>query len=873
MVFRLPKKILHHKKAEKKGIYQKASSSSSPKKNITARNTKRAEKEAFFIYSWEKEKWWHRDLNLMRYLPSTLGRILQLEITKQFYIGGGATIVFLLVFLFSYMITLNPPKFLYQKLNQSAPIAVANTNRKASSPANNIKPQVLGEETANNTNQNNNTAQPTNSQPVVEKQQQKTESQPAAKPNIVPVPQKKPTPLGYWLAAISLFFGLIFFLYAVKYYIVLVFILAFSKRNVNGNGNGFKNHFNGNHNGLQNHFNGNGHNHTNGRLNGFFNKVFQNGHHFVNHYTNGNGKNGKNGNHGQNGAVGLMPNLENIIPSKAPFFSVHLPFYNERKVADRILTACTSFDYSNYEVIVIDDSTDETTRILEKWKKHPRVKVIHREARTGFKGGALQVALDATNPKAEFITVFDADFIPYPDTLNQFLKYFLSSAINGNGNGNGNHRNSKNNGNGKSNGNGQSNGRSFNYAKSMIAAVQGYQWHVLNKGENWITKSVRSEFAGSYVIERPGTELFGSLKQIAGSVFMIRADVLKKYGWGTSITEDFELTLKLYQDGYKVIYTPYIQGPSECVASLSKLIRQRMRWAEGHTHNIKKHIWKILFSKKLIGREKVEFIYLAPYYLQATFLLIGSAAWLVSDFIMRIRLPFWTSLWGWSLVLTNLLALPLINAVGLFLEESERKDYAGLFSFVALSYILVPFQAYAALKGLFKKEQSPWFRTPKTGHITDKFVRFRFKKWFKPLFPAKKPAKKGLAIASKSYLELTTANNRFAEWQIKKRPVKGLAQGILAGLLVLAIILSIFARDVPMALAATTDYYLQENATSGPDPAGNYMNNIGTSSNAAVCESADLTPGCIHDSSNAVWYSYNTYPSGGDNGQIPGWQL
>src|SRR5258708_29038980 len=96
--------------------------------------------------------------------------------------------------------------------------------------------------------------------------------------------------------------------------------------------------------------------------------------------------------------------------------------------------------------------------------------------------------------------------------------------------------------------------------QSNIATIQGYQWHVLNKSENWITRGIRSEYSGSYVIERTGTQRYQGLEQISGSVYMIRKNVLEQIGWGTSITEDFELTLRLYEKGYKVIYTPYLQA-------------------------------------------------------------------------------------------------------------------------------------------------------------------------------------------------------------------------------------------------------------------------------------------------------------------------
>src|SRR3990167_2759515 len=243
------------------------------------------------------------------------------------------------------------------------------------------------------------------------------------------------------------------------------------------------------------------------------------------------------------GPVGLTPDLSHITLEKYPFISVHIPFYNEKKVVERSIQAAVNFDYKgDYEVILCDDSTDETTHIIANYLKSQApniksqtgddwkltqgevrpgvvVKHIHRSSRAGFKGGALELARKLTDPRAEFVSVFDADFVPYPDTLTLFLKYFLASSgtldfkkVTG-GNKNTNHQ-------------------SLITNHNPIAAVQGYQWHVLNKSENWITRGVRSEYSGSYVIERSGTELYGGLKQISGSVYMIRKDILDSIGWG-----------------------------------------------------------------------------------------------------------------------------------------------------------------------------------------------------------------------------------------------------------------------------------------------------------------------------------------------------
>jgi glycosyltransferase involved in cell wall biosynthesis/transposase-like protein len=308
-------------------------------------------------------------------------------------------------------------------------------------------------------------------------------------------------------------------------------------------------------------------------------------------------------------AGGLEPDLSQVKLERYPFISIHLPMYNEKRVAERILKACSSFDYSNYEIIVADDSTDKTTEIVqsfaEQWNEQhvrlkrsdlnsgmtrsdlskPLIKVIHRDTRKGFKGGALKEALKHTDPRAEFVVVFDADFVPYPDTLELFLKYFQANA----GTLDFRSRNTKNQ---------TPNLKQYlNSNDKNSKKFDGYQWHVLNKSENWITRGVRTEYAGSYVIERSGEELYGGLKQISGSVYMIRRDLLDRFGWGTSITEDFQLTLKLYESGYKVVYTPYIQAPAECAGTLVRLIRQRMRWAEGHSFNIRK-----MFMRLMLGR-------------------------------------------------------------------------------------------------------------------------------------------------------------------------------------------------------------------------------------------------------------------------------
>jgi len=389
---------------------------------------------------------------------------------------------------------------------------------------------------------------------------------------------------------------------------------------------------------------------------------------------------------------------------REPFVSIHLPFYNEVNVARRIIDACIDLDYSNYEVLVADDSRDDTVRLLRDpgWRvSRPIIKFVHRKDRSGFKGGALQQALRYMHPDTEYVVVFDADFVPPPDILRRFISEF--DARRGKG--------------------------------KPVAAVQGYQLHHLNKNENWLTKGVRAEFSGSYMVERVAEEALGAMKMISGSVFMLRAELLRLLGWTTSITEDWELTIRLYLEGYRVAYTPLIQAPAEIPNTVKRLVRQRMRWAEGHTYAVRRYFWMVIRSGNLTLSEKLEFLYFSPYYLQSVFFIVGTLCWMVSE-ATRVRPPFWTPVLGWGLVVSNFLAIPLMGLAGVFMEGDLSEDYGGVFSFIALSYIVTPYQAYAALKGLLEGEEGTWIRTLKTGNITDSVIGIKFRslmRWLRSL--------------------------------------------------------------------------------------------------------------------------------------------
>src|SRR3989344_2767066 len=357
-----------------------------------------------------------------------------------------------------------------------------------------------------------------------------------------------PSTLGLIFASVALFFGLFFFLYSLKYYLTILMVLRLAQSGAAApDGSQFTVH--------------------GSRLGKILSKLGLNlpGFNPISGYSRINP---------------LLVNLEKVELKERPFVSIHVAIYNETKVVERLIQACTSQDWiegnpskssgstaagvAAFEVVIVDDSTDETTSIAKEvladngWSSYssredpptggdesrsleaersrlrsnnkeqelfiftkpdsPTVKLIHRFSREGFKGGALQKALENTDSRAKYICVFDADFVPYPDTVEQFVKTFQvlgqspssqltvdSSQI-----GQTVHSSQFTVGGSK-----DSSVNREPITANPIAAVQGYQWHVLNKSQTWVTRGVRTEYAGSYVIERSGAEIYQGLKQIA----------------------------------------------------------------------------------------------------------------------------------------------------------------------------------------------------------------------------------------------------------------------------------------------------------------------------------------------------------------------
>jgi len=263
--------------------------------------------------------------------------------------------------------------------------------------------------------------------------------------------------------------------------------------------------------------------------------------------------------------------------------TIQLPIYNERYVVERLVDACIRMiDHYGKEAVqlmLLDDSTDETTEIAEKTIERFRnlgydMTFIHRDNREGFKAGALKNAMPET--KHSFIAIFDADFMPPEDFLDRVIPYFEDPNL----------------------------------------AIVQCRWTHFNRDYNFITRAIAIGYDGHHMVEQTGRTAGGFLLNFNGSAGVIRKEALEEAGgWqADTLAEDLDASYRIQLKGWKAIYLRSIECPAEIPPTIPAVKRQQTRWASGSMRVFRKLCLRILGHKRLSIGQKVEGLIHLSYY-------------------------------------------------------------------------------------------------------------------------------------------------------------------------------------------------------------------------------------------------------------------
>ena len=299
-----------------------------------------------------------------------------------------------------------------------------------------------------------------------------------------------------------------------------------------------------------------------------------------------------------------------IQDSELPPISILIPMYNEEQVLEYVLDALIDCEYPKelLEIIPINDnSTDKTRQMLDEYeKKHDIVKPIHRTSDLRGKVAALNDALKIV--KNEIILVFDADYRPSKDLVNQLVLAFEDPE-----------------------------------AGAVMGRVIPH-----NAGKNWLTRLLNLERSGGYQADQQARYNLKTVPQYGGTVGGFRKSlVMEEGGFDPRVlAEDTELTFRLFTKGWKVIYANSAECYEEVPESWNVRAKQIRRWSRGHNQVMFKYFFPVLFSKHMNFREKADGILLLLVYLVPALFALGLIDSIALFFLGEIGI-----LTGWWVIL------------------------------------------------------------------------------------------------------------------------------------------------------------------------------------------------------------------------------
>jgi cellulose synthase/poly-beta-1,6-N-acetylglucosamine synthase-like glycosyltransferase len=357
-----------------------------------------------------------------------------------------------------------------------------------------------------------------------------------------------------------------------------------------------------------------------------------------------------------------------------PKFSIVVPAKNEATVLPRLLQAVLKLHYprDRYEVIIVEDgSTDDTVGVCERFReRHKGAVRLVRAAESGGKPSALNRGLDAA--RGEIVAVFDADNIPEPDVLLNAASYFRDPSV---------------------------------------AALQGRTLTV-NAESSMLTKFVSYEEAAWYEAFLRGRDVLNLFVHLKGSCQFVRRSVLQSVGgWSAQhLSEDFELSARLTEQGHRIRYAPDVRSWQECPQTLRRMFHQRIRWFRGAMEVALSY--GRLMKTPSFRTVDAELTLLGPFVA-----ILSLLAYIIGPFALHgvdSSIILTLTMVGWAICTASI----AVGAAALFFSAETRRARDLLWlPFIYAYWSFQVFLVTCALVRIVARMPRIWRRTEKTGEV------------------------------------------------------------------------------------------------------------------------------------------------------------
>jgi cellulose synthase/poly-beta-1,6-N-acetylglucosamine synthase-like glycosyltransferase len=379
-----------------------------------------------------------------------------------------------------------------------------------------------------------------------------------------------------------------------------------------------------------------------------------------------------------------------------PRVTIQLPIYNEMYVVERLVDAACNVRYpwELLEIQVLDDSTDGTVDITAACVAKHRalgfnIHHVHRRNRHGFKAGALDNGLKVAT--GELVAIFDADFIPPPNFLEDVVDYFSDAEV------------------------------------GMVQA----RWGHINREYSLLTQIESVILDGHFIIEHGGRHLSGRFFNFNGTAGIWRRNAIESAGgWQhDTLTEDTDLSYRAQMAGWKFLYLPHIVCPAELPVEMNSFKSQQARWAKGLIQTAIKLLPRILRSN-LSWKIKTE----AFFHLTANIsypLMIALSFLLMPAMIVRFNQGWFQMLYIdlplWLASTASVSTFYLISQKELYPDWRVRLKYLPFLMSVGIGLSVsnskAVMEALLGIKSSFKRTPKYRIESKKDRWVTKKYLR------------------------------------------------------------------------------------------------------------------------------------------------------
>jgi biofilm PGA synthesis N-glycosyltransferase PgaC len=234
--------------------------------------------------------------------------------------------------------------------------------------------------------------------------------------------------------------------------------------------------------------------------------------------------------------------------------SVLVPAHNEGVSIKKTIESLLDNTYPNKEIIVIDDhSTDDTFQQAYPYHKSGKIKLLKRtEGSKGSKSGASNFG--AVFASGDIILVMDGDTLIERNALSEVAKYMTVQDI---------------------------------------VAIAG-NVRILSGDDdvkNLLTKCQSYEYLIAFELGRRIRLMMKILVIIPGAFGAFRKSIISKVGFfdKDTITEDFDLGIKIFKTKGRVEFVPRAISQTYCPNNWKEWVNQRVRWSHGQFRTLLKH--------------------------------------------------------------------------------------------------------------------------------------------------------------------------------------------------------------------------------------------------------------------------------------------